>query len=210
MEATDIMGAGAKEFNLKGFYDSSYVGFLKNPFSFQDRTYATNGNIIISVPKQQEYEEDEENFNKIKGVLPPESGLSFFKIPGIKPPEMGKCLVCSGGRKAIYRPCIECDGDAILSFDSGYSIYEVDCKTCDGEGEKIDLSTDELCLKCEGTGRAFINPAVELKCIDMHIDFKYLQLIKKIPGMKIAGQKEESRIFFSNGEITGTVMGTRV
>jgi hypothetical protein len=100
---------------------------LKNhdqPFSRGDYTYATNGHVIVRVPRRDEVPEQPKApltvgavFYKIDASLP------FRRIPRYEIPEAKKS------------PCIHCfDG-----FQHDCPNCECECEECDGTGTEIEL-----------------------------------------------------------------------
>ena len=139
---------------------------LATPFSIGEFTYATNGHILVRVPRLADIPERtdapppakvEEVFNHYKGDYQP--------IPAVGPIKTKSCPVCKGTGKV--QTCPECDGTGKI----------VKTESVDAAGRKYDK--------------------------------KYLLMLKKLPGCKLAVGKELDPAHFIFDDGDGVIMPMR-
>jgi len=192
--------------NLKPF--CSKCGELSEPFSDDEYSYATDGAILIRVPRQDDIKKDTPVFisrrtssRAIVLVIRDDVGLYFnhdtltnwIDMPML--PNMAVCEKCNGTGK-FRAACFECYGDGMLTFDSEYNTYKVECMSCSG-----GKSDGILCDKCEGEGKA-----PEVRLVDVggaRAIAKDLYRLKDLPDLKfsIVGKdwREPVRFKFAGG-----------
>jgi len=186
--------------------------YLMQPFSRGDHTYATDGNIIIRIPRLEE-------IGEVKGAPNAEKIFSEnFKraddgtqVPNAPQADLRRCRTCDRTGKVIE--CSECDGDGALECDLG---HDHECEDCDGNGH-IPSEDDKAfdCPDCQGVGRVpdMIN-GIKTGVVINHRDciaYRYLMAIASFPSVqwKLSGREEHDPIpfWFDGGE--GMVMPMR-
>lgn len=127
---------------------------MKRPFTRGEYTYATDGHMIVRIPKLDSVEPNE------KAPHVENLGWGFDSVerwvdpPLVSPSLLSDCYVCQGtGRQT---PCPECFGDGLIEICTDHNSYTVDCKTCDGEGSV--MGDAENCSQCKGAGKAGETP----------------------------------------------------
>lgn len=98
--------------------------YLMRPFSFGDFTYATNGHVMVRLPRISDVKEIEKSGTWDK-PLDCHAGADFraaddFLLPALKPSEEEQCSVCDG--RGYIHDCPDC---------------ECICSMCDGKGFEI-------------------------------------------------------------------------
>jgi hypothetical protein len=178
---------------------------LATPFSIGEFTYATNGHILVRVPRLADIPERtdapppakvEEVFNHYKGDYQP--------IPAVGPIKTKSCPVCEGTGK--FQTCPECDGTGLVSFSNDYNDYDFTCETCGGDG-KFKEGKELECEKCAGTGKIVKTERVD--AAGRKYDKKYLLMLKKLPGCKLAVGKELDPAHFIFDDGDGVIMPMR-
>ena len=170
--------------------------FLQNPFSAGEFTYATDGRVLIRVPRRDGVGDGGPNLEEILPVL--EKALSeraFGRLPPCEtipgktwPP--GTCPDCKGSGK--FKNCTKCEGTGEVAC--GECGNEKDCDECEGAGWVVadkDAEGDDIsqCDECEGSGdvesmRADIPDLARFP--DQDFQLRYIDLIKALPGVEVA------------------------
>jgi len=121
-------------------------GRIGEPWSKDNFTFATNGYILVRVPRLPEVPEGE-NVVNIDAVLNinPEPSDTYVDAPGIEDLAIPECPRCKG-KESEPRECEECEGSGEVLLENDFNEYECTCKSCGGDGEH------GRCPKCKGTG----------------------------------------------------------
>jgi hypothetical protein len=178
---------------------------LATPFSSGEYTYATNGYVLVRVPRLADIPEREDApaIDKVNKLFDHYKG-EYSPIPDVGPIKTKPCPECEGTGK--FQTCPECDGSGIVEFDNDYNEYDFTCETCNGKGRFAD-GKELDCEKCLGTGKI-----VETESVDAagrKYDKKYLLMLKKLPNCKLAVGKEldPAHFIFDGGD--GIIMPMR-
>jgi len=180
------------------------------PWTWQEYSYATDGSMVIRVPKIDGLMESDAltyGINKIFSEFKPGEtypmGLVIF--------EQEVCGKCSGTGRC--EECRECSGDGILVLKSDFSEYEVECKSCQGDGQvgTSISSTDGAnpCSYCYGTGK--VDP-IEMPMSQFGESQFSNKMLKKLSCFKSvtitpAGPEDPAYIKFDGGD--GIIMPMR-
>lgn len=177
------------------------------PFSLGAFSYATNGHLLVRVPRITDVPEWEALNEKATVLFDafdmPAVTAALVSIPDFQMPEPEKCGVCSGAGKTTR--CPECDGSGELEFETDYNEYSVECETCHGLGSTI--GGEQVCECCDGTGNKKESKRVEVGCTGFSPH--YLTMLKELPGMKIAPTEPEKANYFKWNEGDGLIMPMR-
>lgn len=159
---------------------------LNNPFNDGDYTYATNGHILIRVPRRAEYDQN-------KAVKNINEAVQFTAVPEEKwidtpdPCDTIKtepCNMCKGTGKLAR--CPDCKGQGEVQWESDYGYeYEDTCRMCNGRGR-----IDGICEDCAGTGKITTERNIEI-CGRL-LNGKLLSILRELPGLKIAPDAVEN------------------
>ena len=193
---------------LSRFSDPEHQKMCK-PFSFGNFSYASNGHLLVRVPRLDDCEEWEALNEKAARLFEsfdmPVVLAALVDIPDFPQPEPEKCSVCKGVGK-ITR-CPECEGKGYIEFETDYNDYEVDCETCHGHGSTI--GDEQVCDCCNGTGIIKkVMKRVEIGCAGF--SSHYLTMLKELPGIMIAPTEPEKANYFKWDEGDGLLMPMRV
>jgi len=119
---------------------------ISTPWSVGDKSYATNGYILVIMPRVAEIPERANAVNVAEVLnanpMPDEGWEKAPEIDGLDVPE---CPKCKGQIRPSW-PCEECDGDGVVVLQNRWHSYEIECKSCGGYGERGG------CRECGGTG----------------------------------------------------------
>ena len=177
------------------------------PFSFGEYTYATNGHLMLRLPRLSDVPEWKALNEKAAALF---DGLDFVtlnaalvEIPDFPQPKPEKCTVCKGVGK--ISKCPECEGEGEVLLENDYNEYECTCKTCDGDGSVS--GADSICSSCNGTGKKKVVAKIAVGCT--HLSSHYLNMLKELPGMKIAPTEPVKGNYFKWDEGDGLIMPMR-
>ena len=169
-------GGIMKKEDLKRFCDTEgYRHTLAEPWSTEKHTYASNGHIIIRVPRMADVPE-RSNAPKIDGTLLGEAfeygPEKWYPIPKITAPKEQECPSCKGSGEITK--CHEC-------------------------GCELPIR-DGVCSDCDGTG--YILKHISVEVAGALFSDVYLYDIGRLEGAEIAprGAMESARFRFNGGD----------
>lgn len=108
---------------------------IMHPFNFAEHTIATDGRILVAVPKMDGFQEADGKLTSLPSTLKlyPKEAVTWFPLPII--PERKECDRCCG---TGHQECPEC-------------FSEIDCRTCQGFGDVYEVETVAI-------GKRIFNP----------------------------------------------------
>lgn len=152
---------------------------ITKPFTRGEYTYATNGHILIRVPRLPEVT----NTSSVDIGRLSFNGEVYFPIPDVDPPKYIPCKECGGS--GVIKTCPECDGEGEVVFDNCYNEYSCECKTCDGTGKlPSDNKNNEKCNRCSGTGKVIERENVIVA--GRKYDKEYIAMLRDLPNCVLA------------------------
>jgi len=176
-----------------GSQDDDRIGRL---WSVDQWTMATNGHILIRVPRIDGVEENPKApkvVGSFVGKCLDREPAVWVKCPEVDGPQSKTCALCAGSGKNFL--CPECDGSGEVSFETQFSDYgEFCCLSCRGFGKvskvkwvrMTGLHLDDVsctCENCGGSGKVFEHKPIDVFGV-MIADF-YLSLVGDLPGVEI-------------------------
>lgn len=177
-----------------------------SPWSEGEFTLATNGHILIRVPRMDDFEEKTGNLN-LETILRTLDKEPIWVHAPVVPVTINPCPRCSGTGKVDT--CPECWGSGKVEFENDYNEYKCTCESCDGHGtlKTSLLASKSDCQKCEGTGKDLEHTPVNVNGV--LISDLYLSWIAALPNAEIGtfGPDEVVRFRFDGGD--GFVMPRR-
>lgn len=166
------------------------------PFSVRSHTYATDGKILLRVPRIADVPEKISPIaikisELLSNVYVSASEAALVEIPELPDDIQEPCRKCEGpGRISV---CPECDGDGEVDVENEYHTYSgLTCQTCDGYGT-IGGSRCE-CKSCNGTGKAESRLTVAIG--PASFQHRYLSALKKMAGARIASLTPHAAAYF--------------
>jgi len=178
---------------------------FSKPFSHGDFTYASDGRMIIRVPRIPEISSAKPDALKLEKLGFPADGECVTEFPEYEALERHKCPICKGYGKV--EECPECDGEGSVEFDNGYHMYSADCKSCGGRGAVS--GGNEKCSNCNGTGRSYADGWAHVDIGDVRLSARLLDKIKDLPNVKLGpvDGAERKMVAFSFDGGDGVLMG---
>lgn len=172
---------------------------VKTPWSAGVWSYATDNRAAIRAERLEEFGERPSNVEtaaSLDAILDGAAGPTWYDIPAM-PPAPGTCPKCHGATRVKCEAC-EGDGRVEWEFEYGGRTYDMDadCPVCDGDGRV-------KCSRCAGSG-VMPDPGVEVG--PALIDPRYLRLMARLPGCRLAPVDGRSVIVFRFVGGAGAVM----
>ena len=166
---------------------------MNAPFSYGGHTFATNGHIVVRVPRMPDVleggflnEKAAEMFSTIPSDL-----SSMVSLPEFSEEDIEACRRCNGtGETAV---CPECDGDGKITFSTRFNDYECECLSCHGYGEI--RGKGQICGNCRGTGQEMSWKRIPLG--NSGFSAGYLRLMREnLPNVQILANAPASACYF--------------
>jgi hypothetical protein len=162
---------------------SKWRPYLTRPFHIDDRTYATDGLIMVRVPRSGEVELStelvpENIVEQIRQWFSTIGDMTFepaaLRLPAGGPPKMVKCGACEGRG------------------------HEHDCPDCSCK-----------CEECEGSGRVEKTVTISADIGKSVFDIEIVRKIANLPGLELSTPGEDSPLYFRFDGGEGIVMNRR-
>jgi len=173
---------------------------ISTPFSRMDHTYATDGKLIVRVPRLADVGE-RDNTPQVDNLGWNHAELAdWTDAPELDQATVKRCSVCKGTGKTNI--CPECYGYGEVLTETSMNWYEVTCKTCVAAGKVA--GGEDVCDYCAGTGKDVDTP-VEWR--SGHISALMLTRLSTLPGLQLSPYGEPTEVIrfkFDGGE--GLVM----
>lgn len=168
------------------------------PWSTAAFTYATDGHIMVRVPRMADVEANatapDVEHNLYSSMFNREP-VTWVDVPDVDF-EASTCLHCNGTVKGVV--CPECEGEGVVSLESEFNYYgEDECTTCKGKAQLSVAQFEEFkarhrynspgvvesCGECWGTGKVW---TMEGKVVNgVKINLKFLSLLSTLPNVKL-------------------------
>lgn len=190
--------------NLKRFCEPDCK--YGEPFSHGDYSYATNGHILVRVPRLPGImREPPMEISKLEALeLEPSHKGEWYDVPEL--PEKQGCAFCRGSGKVAF--CGECDGEGIVTLHTKWHEYECECKGCRGEGFTYGYS--DTCPYCDGAGWVFHLNEI-MKVGEELVNARYIEKIRSLPNPRLFLPANDMRmvVFRFDGGVGGLMAMTR-
>jgi len=181
---------------------------LMEPFSDDRYTYATDGRIIVRVPRIESITGHEKHPQYACDLFPDESHYLPVEYPqGLESfvAEPVDCECCGGTGK--QSKCRDCDGDGNKECPECGTVHK--CESCRGTGLIIGNRAigDEVdCEDCEGIGKIEKRFIVSLNRGAVFVDLKYIKLANTLPGLWLKYDGNQSPLYFTFAGGDGVMM----
>mgnify|MGYP000882786505 CR=1 FL=1 len=171
---------------------SGNQGRMEKPWSQGEFTYASDGFVVVRIPRLAEVPEITNPVNAVNIFNKnPKPSEGFIPLPTTE--QLGELKVCPKCHGEAREVCPECDGDGELDLETDFNTYTVTCKSCCGDGED--------CGECNGTGT--IEPTPKVAIAGKRFTTAYIRKFMKLPNARIAVHADPSRpswIEFDGGD----------
>ena len=156
---------------------------ISSPWSLGDFTYATNGYLIVRIPRMSDVPErrDAPNLKMLNFDAP---GKEWLPAP-LDSIALITCGQCKGSGRVEL--CPECKGKGAVTWRSTkfQHNYSDECKTCHGDTRvPSEKDTADECLNCGGKGKVWPRKMITVGGVIFQLHL--LQLINDLPGIKMA------------------------
>lgn len=135
--------------------------------------------------------------------------LPWQDMPTIKEEHYKECHDCNVFGKVPSRlyGCKECDGEGSVDLENEHNSYDVECKSCEGDGNEF-AGGYENCSQCQGTKKhlSFV-PMLKINK-EYGINGEYVRLFNDLPNVKIAWHEKYKYYIlkFTGGMVLVTAM----
>lgn len=195
---------------------------LAVPWSFGEFTYASDGVIIIRVPRLPDAPENVNAPQAWRGELPgmfTREPVEWVDVPTVDY-KGGPCSVCNGTAEAFM--CPECEGEGEVYLATKFNDYdEQDCKSCTTTGvlskarwaafvKLHHFKGDPIMVDCSVCNSTGMELTTASKLVNgVRISERYLWIICNLPGAQLGtfGAEDAVRFQFDGGD--GLVMPMR-
>lgn len=173
--------------DLQKFCEVSSIRALSAPFYKDGYTYASNGHIAVRTPGKHAEENEAAPYINRPDLWQHTDVLEWTDLPDFEP-KWDSCYRCESTGKSDR--CEECDGEGEVEFETDFNTYQVECKSCSGDGymSARERNTDKTCTLCNGSGRTSKReciPFSTLTAAGQGLNSDYLLLIRELPGIQI-------------------------
>ncbi|WP_127078426.1 hypothetical protein [Rhodomicrobium lacus] len=187
--------------DLSVFCSEASIYSLDKPFSIGAYTYATNGHLVIRVPRRADVPE-RDGTPAIDRLPHPWIGRDYRPLPTLPESIFYDCDICAGEGRVV--DCPDCDDGTVECPHCG---AESNCKNCDGRGVvPASEHPDEESQACTCYGGQ--RPTKAAVCLGQGRTFGTLYLLKisKLPGLRFSvapadeSRSSPSHFIFDGGE----------
>lgn len=159
---------------------------ISKPWSVGEHTIATNGHVMVRVPRLPDVPENPAapDITKVLDIAAPPDDMR--PLPEFTMPSGARCQECLG--KGRSYACPECDGEGSRICNA--CDHERDCDDCDGTGRVVMApgkdAVPETCAPCYGEGIVYGGtPYLYLSPI-FCISARYATWLRELPGLRLS------------------------
>lgn len=159
--------------------------YISKPWSHGDYTYATNGHVMLRVPRREDVPENPAAPDVEKVIASALAPIDMKPFPTCTLPAGEKCKHCHG--KGRGYPCLNCGGEGEAECPTCSHIDE--CKECNGKGYALepwkDGQQDEWCSFCDGDGVQWESHPDLYLAPNNAISIRYARWLQDLPNCQI-------------------------
>jgi len=186
---------------------------LLSPFTQGEHSFATDGRLVVRVPRLEGVSTEPRKADAAKLFLPDRGRLPVVEFPPrwqALPELWDECQSCGGTAKQKERvKCAECDGTG--SVTCGECGNDHDCGKCRGEGD-VPGRPEVPCEDCDGLGKIEVCTPVLGMPGEVGFNDRYLRRVFSLPGVVMrhdpAEAMEPAYFTFEGGD--GLLMPMRI
>lgn len=179
------------------------------PFSDANYTYASNMHLIIKVPKidglkNLEGYQYEKIIKSTEKYLLGLEDLSYQPIGDLPPLNYMNCSTCKGaGQLSADKNFSECWGRGEFTFTNMFNNYDINRKSCDGNGSVKDTNNLVPCIECDGE-KQFLDLDLNRMTFtsggtSLDVNSAYVRMFAELPGAMCAVVENGLAIRFDGG-----------
>lgn len=201
--------------NLNDFIGKSDPrAWMREPIQVAGKLAATDGRTVFLSDEASDLPDPETtSIEKIERFLDLAASANFQPMPELVFPEMPPCIDCKGLGKRSTKTCPECEGEGDVIAETAYNDYEVECRTCGGDGEVDSDYPEKDCEACGGKGKRWTdNDRMKVEGVPFDMNPNLMSRIAGVSDMQIAviESSDISRsIAFKCPDGIGIIMGMR-
>ena len=173
--------------DLTKLCDEQFAGdrkYIETPFSIGAHSYATNGHIIVRVPRRPDVPDVSPWFaDKVLALVKSvDYDTVYVDLPPFADPPVKSCTTCKDQKFVVS--CSECNGTALKTCPCCGG--EMECKACDGGLVPANADTPDAltCPDCDGEIK--YDRAVRVVFGKILLAPRYAVLLRELPGIQIA------------------------
>jgi len=193
--------------------DNDRRDYLRRPFRVGDFVVCTDGHRLIAAPTDDEtLPHNERIADTVTRIVADASAAEgFIPMPAVELPETTECVVCRGNGIVTKTECPECGGFGTVDAETDYSTYyDLECKSCWGEGEVAEPGDGSRCRRCFGTGTEYPR-GKSIDVLGVRLNPAYVAPILDLPDLVVmADPTTHSMLLFRSGEFRGCIMGMTI
>lgn len=188
--------------------------WMREPIQIFGKLAATDGRTVF-VSNEISHLPDPETTSteKVERFLELAEAADFYPMPELIFPEMPLCVECKGAGKHSTKDCPECDGEGEAIAETAYHEYEVQCRTCGGDGKVDSDDPEKDCTACDGKGKRWTDyDRMKVEGIPFDMNPNLMSRIAGVSDVQIAviESEEISRsMAFKCPDGIGIIMGMR-
>ena len=170
--------------DLSKFCGKEAHGTYLAPWSAGEYSHATNGHILVRVPRRTEFG-DRENAPNVENLYDAAGpAMKLSPLPHFTAPEPSECEDCKGSGLVVL--CEECDGAGRVDCES--CGQDTDCSECDNNpstAAKEGQAGATRCDVCDGIGSVDEKNARVEFAPNVQIKLCYARMLKELPNVRI-------------------------
>jgi len=180
---------------------------LHHPFRVGEFVVCTDGHRLIAAPTDDDtLPRNKRIAGAVLGIIAEASADDgFLPMPSIDLPDKVQCGACGGAGTVTVTECPECEGDGFVDAETDYSIYyDLECKSCEGIGKRIEQGYGSKCQRCRGTGTVY--PQGSIGVLGVRLRPAYVESILGLPDLMV-NPLSRDKLYFRSGDFRGCIMG---
>jgi hypothetical protein len=129
--------------------------------------------------------------SQLKSISDNLDTFDWSQMPQIKEEHYRDCNSCNDRGLVPVREvgCAECQGSGEVELENDYNTYEMECKSCAGEGDAL-TGCVEACGQCKGTKQHLTFVPVLIANDKWALSGEFVQSLGSLPDIRISWQEQ--------------------